>query len=234
MNAIQVRDAPSPMEIVSRSLSDVISLPDPEAATAMNERMAMWVRIDKLQERSFVERGLIIREFEKRSLWRYLTDPETGSTFPHLTAWLSCDNFLGCRRTNFEAKRTLTMLEDVPPSKLIDVCKGNLNTPIQLSTAVRNQPDILEAARTMPQDEFLEKVEKEQPHQHIEARRVLRFSPGRSWARAIEETISYALEHDIAGSRDEALLRMAETSLNEWRLEEEIRNMPTEGIETTT
>ena len=109
------------MTFALANLSDLICLPDPEAAEALNERMAVWMRIDKLQERSFVERGLIIREFERRKLWAYLVSPETGQPFPHLTAWLSCDNFLGCRRTNFEAKRTLEMLQDVPAEKLVDI-----------------------------------------------------------------------------------------------------------------
>ena len=142
-------------------LSDLIALPDPEAAVELDARMDAWTTIDKLHERSFVERGIIIREFERRQLWKHLTDPETGHSFPNLTAWLSCENFLGCRRTNFEAKRTLAMLEDVPPAKLIDIPKGNLHTLTQLSTAVRNQPDVLEAARTMPREAFEEKVEKE-------------------------------------------------------------------------
>ena len=194
-------------------LSDLIALPDPEAAVALDARMDAWTTIDKLHERSFVERGIIIREFERRQLWKHLTDPETGHSFPNLTAWLSCENFLGCRRTNFEAKRTLAMLEDVPPAKLIDIPKGNLHTLTQLSTAVRNQPDVLEAARIMPREAFEEKVEKEHPTQHIESRRPLRFSPDRSGAKVIEEWIEYALEHDLAGTRDEALVLACESAL---------------------
>jgi hypothetical protein len=56
----------------------------------------------------------------------------------------------------------------------------------------------------------------------------MRFSPGRSWSKVIEEAISYALEHGIADTRDEALLRAMETALNEWKLEEEIKGMPKE------
>jgi hypothetical protein len=209
-------------------LADLMGFTDEMAAEALNARMGAWVGLDRLQERSFVERGIIIREFERRQLWKHLIDPDTGLPFPHLTAWLSCDNFLGCRRTNFEAKRTLAMLEDVPPAKLIDIPKGNLHTLTQLSTAVRNQPDVLEAARTMQPEAFEEKVERDHPQQHIEARRPLRFSPGRAGAKIVEEMIAYALEHDVAGSRDEALVRAAETALNEWRLEEELKSMPVE------
>jgi hypothetical protein len=74
----------------------------------------------------------------------------------------------------------------------------------------------------------MEKVEREQPHQHIETRHLLRFNPGRSGAKIVEEMICWALEHDIAGTRDEALVRAAESALNEWKLELELREMPVE------
>ena len=119
-------------------------------------------------------------------------------------------------------------LADVPSANLIDIPKSTIKVLMQLSTAVRNQPDILAAAKALAPNEFLEKVEKEQPNQHIEARKVMRFSPGRSWSKVIEEAISYALEHGIADTRDEALLRAMETALNEWKLEEEIKGMPKE------
>lgn len=218
----------TPFEIASTNLSDLIAMPNPEAAEALNARMAALEQIHRIHERSYVERGIIVREFERRHLWQHLEDPETGEAFPNFTAWMSCSDFLGCRRVNFEALRDAKMLQDVPAEKLIDVPKGNLKVLTQLSTAVRNQTDILEAAKILPPSEFLEKLEKEQPHQHIEAKKVMRFSPGRSWSKTIEEAISYAINHRIAGSRDEALLRMAETSLNEWGLEEELRNMPPE------
>jgi hypothetical protein len=222
MTTLQVRDA------LSRNLSDLINLPDPEAAEAMNERMSAYEQIERIYERSYAERTIIVRQFESRSLWQYLVDPDTGHLFPNLTAWLSCSSFLGCRRVNFEAMRDGKLLADVPESKLIDVPKGNIKLLTQLSTAVRNDPGILEAAKTLSRDEFEEKVEKEQPHQHIEARRPLRFSPGRSGAKIVEEAIAWALEHDIAGNRDEALVRMAETALHEWELEQELRDMPEE------
>lgn len=225
VNNIQVR-ARTPVEIVSTNLSDLIALPDPEAAEALNTRMVALDQIHRIHERSYAERGIIAREFEVRHLWKHLIDPETDQAFPHLTAWLSCSDFLGCRRTNFEAKGDLERLQDVPQAKLIDVPKGNIKVLLQLSTAVRNDPGILDAARNLSQDDFLEKVEKEQPNQHIEQRRPLRFNPGRSGVKIVEEAIAWALEHDIAGSRDEALVRAAETALNEWKLELELSEMP--------
>jgi hypothetical protein len=219
--------ARTPLELVSTNLSDLISLPDPEAAEALSTRMAALDQIHRIHERSYSERGIIAREFEVRHLWKYLEDPETGQSFPHLTAWLS-SGFLGCRRVSFEAKADMLLLQDIPADKLIDVPKGNIKLLLQLSTAVRNDPEVLEAAKNLDQDGFLQKLDKEHPNQHIEQRRALRFAPGRSGARVVEEMIAWALEHDIAGNRDEALVRAAETALDEWKLEQELREMPAE------
>lgn len=225
-----MQHAPDALAILTVSLSDAIALPDPEAAESLNTRFATWVRVDKLQERSFVERGLIIREFEKRQLWKHLTDPETGLPFPHLTAWLSCSDYLGCRRTNFESKRVLAMLADVPSEKLIDIPKATLHTLTQLSTAVRNQPDVLEAARTMPPEAFEEKVEKEHPLQHLEARHPMKFRFGRSQSKVIEAWVEYAMSHNLAGTREEAVAWACEEALDNAMIDEKLDSMPADEV----
>lgn len=218
------------LEVISANLSDLISRPDPEAAIWLNQRMYAWMRIDKLHERSFVERGIITRQFETRELWKHVIDPETDLPFPNLTAWLSCDAFLGCRRTNFESKRKLALLEDVPYISLIDVPKHNLDTLIQLSTAVRNDPEVLEAAKYMEREEFEAKIELDHPHQHIESRASVKFNIGRSGRKVMESWISYALEHDIAGSREEAIVRACELALHDVELDDELAAMPENPI----
>lgn len=230
MKSLQVQLAPTAIEVLSVNLSESISLPDPEAAESLNRRMAAWVKVDRLYERSFVERGLIIREFEKRQLWKYLIDPETGETFPHLSAWLSSADYLGCRRTNFESKRILAMLADVPAEKLIDVPKANLHTLTQLSTAVRNDPEILEAARTLPREKFEEKLEREQPHQHIEVHSPMKFHFGRSQRKAIEAWVEYATNHNLAGTREEAVAWACEEALDNALIDERLDSMPAEEV----
>lgn len=224
---IQVHHAPGPLAILSTNLDELLALSDPDAAESLNAWMAALKRVEEVYEVSYGQRLVIIRNFEERSLWRYLTDPDTDLPFPNLTAWLS-SGFIGCRRTNMDAHKDALMLSDVPAVKLIDVPRETIKVLKKLSTDVRNDAGVLEAARRMGTEDFEEKIEKEHPNQCIERRQPMRFSPGRSWARTIEEAITYALEHDIAGTRDEALLRMAETSLNDWRLDEEIKSMPAE------
>lgn len=212
----QVR-ARTSLEVVRGDLLAIIGLPDPEAADALNIRFSAWMQVEK---RSYAERGIICREFDRRELWRHLTDPDTGLPLPNFSAWMSCSLFLGCRRTNFEAKADVLALADVPDEQLLGVEKENLKVLKLLSTAVRNDPDVLEAARTLPREAFEEKVEREQPHQHIEARKTLRFTPERSGAAVIEDWIAFALDTDMAGSRDEAIVRACEIALSSARAEE--------------
>lgn len=219
------KDALDTLRVISLTLPDLISLPDPEAAVALNGRMALLDMVDAAHSVSYSQRLVIIAEFRRRSLWKYLIDPLVGEAFPHETAWLS-SGFGGCRRVNFEAKRDAEKLADVPPGKLLDVPKGNIKVLTQLSTAVRNEPAILETARTASEDELLDKVEKEHPDQHLTVRKRIILRPGRAEARVIEGWVAYAREHDIAGTREEALVFACEVALDRCRLDEELAAMP--------
>jgi hypothetical protein len=227
MTTLQVH-ARTPLEMVTVPLSEIIALPDPEAAEALNARMIGLAQVDRLHALAPAERIIICRTFEERSLWRHLTDPETDMAFPNITAWLS-SGFLGCRRVAMEAHKLGQKLADVQPMKLLGVTKDNLHTLVGLSTAVRNDPGVITAAKTLDNIEFEKKIAEDHPDQHLDPRgRLLRFRPGRKGAQIIEEAIEYALEHDIAGTRDEALVRAFETAMNEWKLEDELAHMPAE------
>jgi hypothetical protein len=200
-------------------VGQAVALADAEAAESLNAWMAALKRVEAVYEVSYGQRLVIIRHFEERSLWQYLIDPETDQTFPSMTAWLS-SGFIGCRRVNFEALRTGKALADVPAGKLLDIPKGSLHTLAQLSTAVRNEPEVLEAARTMKPEEFEEKLEREHPLQHVERRTPMRLTPGRSERRIIDRWIEYAIAHDVAGSPTEAIVKACERCLLDEELNE--------------
>ena len=203
-DSLQVRDALAELRIISLTLPDLIALPDPEAAVALNQRIALLDMVEEAAKVSYSQRMIIIREFEMRKLWQYLTDPLVGQTFSCLTAWLS-SGFIGCRRTNMEAHRDAKDLADMDPGKLIDVPKGTIKVLRLVSTEVRNRPDVVAAARALPTDQFEEKIEAEHPSQHIEVRKPQRFNFGRSQWKDVGEWITLAIERGIAGTREEAV-----------------------------
>jgi hypothetical protein len=192
-------------EILERDIEAVIQLPDDRAAEELDRRMGAWDLLDRLHERSYAERGLIAREFERRQLWKYLIDPEVGVPFASFTAWMSSGS-IGGRRVNFEAKRDIEELSDLPAEKIVDVSKSNLKVLKQVSTQVR--PILLDAARTLPTNELLAKIEKEHPNQHIESKMTIRFSLESSAAKEVERAISLAIERG-ARDRNEALEYLA-------------------------
>jgi len=54
---------------------------DDEAANTLDTRMCA---LEDQWKRSFVERGLILLEFEERRLWMYVKDRDTGQPYTSL------------------------------------------------------------------------------------------------------------------------------------------------------
>jgi hypothetical protein len=207
--------------LLSIPLERFIKKADGEAAFFLHHRMRAFDWMDEQRERSYAERGLIAIEFEKRKLWQYLDDPATKKPYTSFNAWASsrCN---GARSVTFDAKRDLEALQDVPAAELRDIPKGNLKVLKQLSTAVRKEPAVLQAARSMTTPQFLESIEKLFPEQHIESPIVVKVNAAPADASTFEEAIQYAIDHEIAANRSEAMGRMAYTALEQWRLEAEI------------
>jgi hypothetical protein len=223
-NRLQVRDT---LSIALVDLNELINLPDPRIrAQALNSRMRALDLIDEIQPTSYSQRLVIIREFERDSLWRLLIDPRMNEPFPHLTAWLASGFMGSCRRTNMEAHSDLKRLADIPAEKLLCIPKDNIKALLHLSTGTQKQPDVIDASIHMKAPDFDEKIEKEYPDQHIERRAPLVLRPGRSDRKAILEWVEYAMTHDIAGNMTEAIVRACEMALDDARLDEELKTMP--------
>lgn len=224
--ALQVKHTLDTLRVLPLTLQDLISLPDPEAAEGLNIRMQLLDMVDAAHAVTYSQRLVIIAEFRRRSLWRYLIDPEVGEVFPHETAWLS-SGFVGCRRVNFEAKKDAENLADVEPAKLIDMPKASIKVLTSVSTAVRNDPEVLAAAKA-GEDKLLEKLETDHPGQHIERRKPMTIRPTRSERKVIDAAVEWAMEHGIAGSITEAIVRGMETALNQWQLDDELDHLQVE------
>lgn len=215
--ALQVQHTLNTLRTMPLTLQDLIALPDPEAAEGLNTRMMLLDMVDAAHAVTYSQRLVIIAEFRRRSLWKHLIDPLVGAVFPHETAWLS-SGFLGCRRTNMEAKGDAEKLVDVEPVKLIDLPKASIKVLTGVSTAVRNDPAVLAAAKA-GEDKLLEKLEADHPTQHLERRKPMTIRPTRSERAAIDAAVELAIEYGIAGSTTEAIVRGMETALNQWTCE---------------
>ena len=79
---------------------------------------------------------------------------------------------------------------------------------------------MLEAAKTLSTPEFLSHIETNHPDQHFEGVEKMWFEPDRAAVPKINECIAYAIDHGIARNRGEALERMAEVALDDWKQEQ--------------
>ena len=198
---------------------DYSSLPDTDAEQAIYDWMR---RFDDAQRLSYSRVGMLCREVKRRLLWRHRDDPDTGQPCTSFTRWVRvCAPY--SYATCFAALGDVESLSDVPDEHLSSIPPSNYPTLRQLSTAVRSEPEVIEAAKTQRNDEFIETIRKSHPNQHLESRKTLRFHPSESAAKKIEEAIQAAMERG-ASNRDEALECLAVNALEDWRMEQEVES----------
>ena len=176
--------------------------------------------IDAAEKHNYARIGIICREVKNRLLWQERTDPETSEPCRSLTRWIK----LACPwsyATANRAMRDIEDLKDIPDEHLAEIPTSNFPILRQLSTKVRSEPAMLEAAKTRQSEDFVDQVREAHPEQHLENRQTLRFKPVESAAAKIEEAIAKALSKGAA-TRDEALEMIAVTALEDWQYEEEL------------
>jgi hypothetical protein len=165
---------------------------------------------------------LILLAVEKFLLHSERIDPKTGQpcTFPRWIRLAAPWSYAAC----YESWRDIKGLADVPIDQLAQIPRENVKVLTQLSTAVRAEPEVLHAAKTMPSEALTEKIRREYPDQHIEARKTFRFTLEESSAGVVEEALR---EAEIRGARNgnDGLELLAQTALEEWRYEEEIKTV---------
>lgn len=185
--------------ITPHRMVEILNLPDDQAEAVLFDRLRHLDRQDKL---SYAERGLICRQVQNYMLHKKRDDPETGNpcTF---TRWVRLSSPWSYA-TVHKAMRDVEALKDVPAEDVAEIPPSNFPVMLQLSTEVRNDPQVLEAAKTQHTEELVEHIRTHHPSQHIEHRKLLRFKPEESAAQKIEEALEEA-ERRGARNREEAL-----------------------------
>jgi len=204
--------------------NELLSLPPAEAEEACFTRLRI---LDETWKFSYPEIGLLCRQVEAKHLWKQRIDSETGKKCSSFARWVRVAAPWSYA-TVFAAMRDVEELQDVPAEHLAEIPAANIGTLKQLSTAVRQDPAIIEAAKTMRAPEFVEQVRKEYPLQHLEKKKTLRFSMDESAADKVEQVLQMA---EAKGARNwsEALEMIAEEAADVWRLEAEVEQVIAEG-----
>jgi hypothetical protein len=178
-------------------------MPAPLAAEALNGAL---VALDRLSKRLFIERGLILLEVESRRLWEHLTDPTTKAPYRSFEKWVVTAADYS-RRDCFYALAAAKELRDIPVRELSQMPRCNIALLQTLSSHVRQRPEVIEAAKTLPEREFVAKVQAEHPEQHIEQRQPVVMASAEDCAE-FEAAIRRAMERG-ASTRAEAIKDIA-------------------------
>jgi hypothetical protein len=200
-------------EIDDLAIRKTRGMRDEEAAVVLDGHLRM---LERQYRRSFVARGLILLEVEERVLWAKLIDSETGEPYSSFERWIvSAATY--SRSDCFAALKAVKELRDIPTDQLLDTPRCNVSILQSLSTAVRKQPEVVKAAQTMSQKDFVAQIEQRWPEMHVEERRTIHLNPVKGATAIIEETIAMAMLLEDVKTREEALEAICAEYSNEHR-----------------
>jgi hypothetical protein len=171
----------------------------PEAANALK---SILVAYDPLEKQVFALRGMCALLIEERSLWEQFIDPEVDEPFQSFDRFLkwSCPNSWGYVR---DALRAVKELKDLPFEDLLQIKRSNLEQLKRVSSSVRILPEVVQAAKAMPEKQFVDKMNKEHS-QHLSAKTPVVMVDSEAHPK-LEEAIEMATLLYGCKSRGEAL-----------------------------
>jgi hypothetical protein len=183
------------------------------AAASLTAILNGWDRIEK---QAYAVRGMAMLLVEERNLYRWVVDEEVGDYFQSFDRWLkqTCPESQSyCR----QALNAVKELKDVPFEDLLHIRRCNLEQLKKVSSSVRLLPEVVQAAKSMPEKAFVEKLNREHD-QHLDVHQPLIMAPADVTER-LEEAIEAAIALFGCKTRGEALEAIAADFLEGHRLE---------------
>jgi len=141
---------------------------DEEAALTLDTRMRV---LEDQWKRTFVERGLILLEFEDRNLWCLLKDPDTGQPYETLRKWIkkiAPASFRDCYAALAAVKELRDMrIEDLLLTPRCNIEQLKLMSPKDRASEIEIEDgkriSVAIAAQTMKLSEFIATIGKRFP-----------------------------------------------------------------------
>lgn len=145
--------------------------------------------------------GIMCRDVEKRLLWKYRPNPETGKLCESMGQWMKVAAPSG-RSTCYAAKDDVAALPDIPDVELAQVAPCNFGTLRQLSTAVRSLPEVLETAKGKRTKPLVEYIQANHSDQHVEHGTFMRLAPSETQKAIIDQATAQAMEEGATSITD--------------------------------
>lgn len=206
--------------ITPEKMADVLGLADDECEYIFFHRLQ---NIAATWECGYSEVGLICRHVDAYMLWEQRIDPETNEPCASMSRWIH----VACPRsfaTVYAAMRDVEELKDIPEEHLAEVRACNIPTMKQLSTNVRNDPEVLAVAKSGGSEDLVNHVNEHHPEQHVERHKMLRLALEESLAEKWKEAVKRAMQYG-AHSEKEALELILIACEDWWNFKEEERQL---------
>ena len=186
-------------------MTDYDSIDDFSAESAIFNRLTIYAAQDHTR---YAEVGLMADTVDSKLLWRFRVDPEDGLPCRSFARWAHICPYP--YSTLYAAMRDVRELigvegKGVDPEDVAEISQGNIATMKSLSTAVRRDPKVLQAAKTMRPEKFVEEVQKSHPNQALETRKPMKFNFTASQSAIVQGAIDIAIRTGYAASREELL-----------------------------
>ncbi len=136
---------------------------DPEWASVQLTKILS--SLEGSEKTLFAVRGMCALLIEERELYRFFIDQEIGDYYVSFDRFLKCE-FPASWSYIRDALRAVKELREVPFSDLLEIKRCNLEQLKKVSSGVRLLPEVVRAAKSMPEKQFV--AELNQRHdQHL-------------------------------------------------------------------
>ena len=185
---------------------------------------AILKRLDSIEEQAFALRGEAMFLIEELNLFRYILDEEVGDYYQSFDKWLKDTlprSWGYCR----DALRARKELRDIPFDDFGHMKRCNIEKLKEVSSSVRLLPEVIQAAKTLPEKAFVEKMNKDHS-QHLEVKQPVVMAPADDCTE-FETAVEMVMVVDECNSRAEALKSIGVRIIQEVAAEYEHRKEQT-------
>lgn len=140
-------------------------MPPESAAEALR---GILKSLGTVEKQVFAMRGRCALLIEEGQLYRFIIDDEVGDYYTSMDRFLK-QEFPGSWGYIRDALRTVKELKDMRFEDLLDIKRANIEQLKRVSSGVRMLPDVVSAAKCLPEKEFVSKLNKEHD-QHLDVK----------------------------------------------------------------
>ncbi len=173
--------------------------PDEVAAASL---AAILRNLDRIEEQAFAVRGEAMLLIEERNLYRWIVDEEVGDYFTSFDKWLKDTlprSWGYCR----DALRTRKECRQIPYGDFVNIKRCNLEQLKKTSSNIRTLPEVIQAAKQLPEKAFVAKLNAEHD-QHLDVKQPVIMATTDD-CQEFEQAIERAMQCDNCTTRGEAI-----------------------------